>query len=183
MRIIGGRLKGRQLKAFKADHIRPTTDRVKESLFNILQAEIPEARILDLFAGTGNLGIEAHSRGASEVIAVESHPKSIEIIKKNLEALQLSGIQVVRKDVFQFLKGPLAPPFDIIFVDPPFTEVLADKVMQALADGRWVKLSGWIAIESAKKEPIADVYGSLSLQDRRNYGDKVLSLFQKVREE
>ena len=81
MRIIAGKYGGRRLKAFKADHIRPTTDRVKETLFNILQSYIPEAHILDLYAGTGSLGFEALSRGASDVMAVEQNRKSLSIIK------------------------------------------------------------------------------------------------------
>ena len=84
MRIIGGKYKGLYLTNFKADHIRPTTDRVKESMFNILQAQIEDARVLDLFSGTGNLGIEAISRGARHVTFVEKNKKSIQILKENI---------------------------------------------------------------------------------------------------
>lgn len=180
MRIIAGKYKGRRLEHFKASHIRPTTDRVKESLFNILQLHIPESLVLDLFAGTGNLSIEALSRGANAVTSVELNPKSIAIINKNLQALSIdTGIEVIKADVFRFLQGEPVQCFDLIFVDPPFTEVLAHKVMQALADGRWLQSGGCIAIESAKKEQIEDNYGCLSLQDRRFYGDKTLSIFCK----
>lgn len=180
MRIIGGKYKGRRLEHFNAQHIRPTTDRVKESLFNILQFQIEDANVLDLFAGTGNLSIEALSRGASKVVSVEMNSKSISIIKKNLASLDVQeDIRVLKKDVFQFLKQEPELQFDIVFVDPPFTEVLGHKVMQALADGRWIQPGGLVAIETAKKEPIEDGYETLELDDRRFYGDKVLSIYKR----
>lgn len=135
---------------------------------------------MDLFAGTGNLGIEAFSRGAASVTAVEMHPKSVEIIKKNIQALGIEDeILLIKKDVFRFLAAAPEQPYHLIFVDPPFTEVLADKVMTALAGGEFLTEDGWIAIESAKKELIQDSYGCLALQDRRFYGDKTLSLYRK----
>ena len=100
MRIIAGRFRGHQLVSFNADHIRPTTDRVKESIFNKLQNDVPGGRVLDLFSGTGNLAIESLSRGAESVVAVEMSKKSLAIIRKNLEKLGIKGeIQVVGDDV------------------------------------------------------------------------------------
>ena len=100
MRVISGKYKGRELVSFKADHIRPTTDRVKESIFNKLQSHIAGARVLDLFSGTGSLAIEAISREAESVTAVEMNKKSIEIIKKNLQLLKITEIEVLGQDVF-----------------------------------------------------------------------------------
>jgi 16S rRNA (guanine966-N2)-methyltransferase len=129
LRIISGKYKG-QLVPFQADHIRPTTDRVKESLFNILGDFCDNARVLDLFAGTGSLGFEALSRGAREVVFVEQNRKSIDIIRRNHEKLRVSeSLQIVNKDVLSFLRSYSGEPFDLIFIDPPFTEEMADEVM------------------------------------------------------
>src|SRR5690606_35256713 len=113
MRIISGKFGGRKLVHFKADHIRPTTDRVKEVIFNKLQSDIDGSRVLDLFSGTGSLALEALSRGASWVTAVEKNPKSIEIIKKNCELLKIppGEIALVKKDVLAFLKGSFSEGF------------------------------------------------------------------------
>ncbi len=179
MRVIAGRFKGRNLKSFDAGHIRPTTDRVKESLFNILMGRIEGARILDLFAGTGNLSIEALSRGASWVEAVEKHPKSIKIISENLKMIKIEDEIVVHKeDAFSFIKKYKKETFDIIFIDPPFTEQLADSIMAEVAKSVLWNKETLIAIESAKKEKLLDEYEELVAIDRRHFGDKVLTFFK-----
>ncbi|MBV2168980.1 MAG: 16S rRNA (guanine(966)-N(2))-methyltransferase RsmD, partial [Bdellovibrio sp.] len=124
MRIIAGKYRGHQLVAFKADHIRPTTDRVKETLFNKLQFQIEGAKVVDLFCGTGNLGIEALSREASFCTFVEKNPKSLTITRQNLEKLKVptSQYKIINMDVLGFLKAYQGEPFDIVFADPPFTE-------------------------------------------------------------
>lgn len=177
MRIIAGRFKGHPLVAFKASHIRPTTDRVKETIFNKLMGQLPEAQVWDLYAGTGNLGLEALSRGAARVIFVESHAKSIQILNQNISRLRVEDEVEVRKmDVFQFLKtglGEIQP--DIVFVDPPFTKELAHSSMQALQKAGLKNCK--IIIESKKQERIDDDYGTLQLLDRKAFGDKTLSIF------
>lgn len=180
MRIISGKFGGRHLVDFKADHIRPTTDRVKESLFNILMSEIEGAQVLDLFAGTGNLGIEAYSRGATAVTFVEKNRKSVKIIRENLRLLQISeNVKLLEEDVFSFLKK-CDELFNIVLIDPPFTEEFGDEVMQAVSESTLVNQQDLVvAIETAKKELIRDVYGPLSLDTRRNYGDKNLSVFRR----
>lgn len=178
MRIIGGKYKGRYLVNFKADHIRPTTDRVKESLFNILQGYIEGAQVLDLFAGTGNLGIEAISRGAEKVVFVEKNPKSLQLINENLKALGVTEeYEVLKADVMKFLSSSVQAEYDVIFIDPPFTEKMAHDVMELLCQCTLLKPGGILAIESAKKERMEDRYGSLIRHDKRDYGDKILSLF------
>ncbi len=184
MRIISGKFKGHHLVNFKADHIRPTTDRVKESLFNILQRDWSEAIVLDLFAGTGNLGIEALSRGASPVTFVESHAVSLRILQENLQKLKVekTNYQLVRKDVFQFFKvasqGADFRPFDIIFADPPFTQKLAHDVLTAYAASDLWHEQTILAIESASTERLDEVYGLQARSDARKFGDKILSFFQ-----
>jgi 16S rRNA (guanine966-N2)-methyltransferase len=179
MRIIGGRLGGRRLTSFKADHIRPTTDRVKESLFNIIGQNLEGQRVLDLFSGTGNLAIESFSRGAVFVEAVEKHPKSLAIIRKNLDELELSkSIRVIKSDVFAYLKKYRGEAYDLVLVDPPFTESLADSVMEEISrSGVW-QMGTLIVIESSAKEKIGDAYLELVCIDRRDFGDKILSIFQ-----
>jgi len=184
MRIISGKYKGHPLVDFQADHIRPTTDRVKETLFNKLMFEIENTRVLDLFSGTGNLGLEALSRGARQVVFVEKHPKSIEILKKNLAKLKVpaSEYQIVNKDVLSYLKTFEGEPFDIIFADPPFTEKMAHKVMESLSTSKAFGAPTLITIESERRERMEDLYGDLERYDRREFGDKILSFFSKKRD-
>lgn len=183
MRIISGKYGGQHLVSFKADHIRPTTDRVKESLFNIIQNELEHARVLDLFCGTGNLGLEALSRGASEVLFVDLHPKSLSILKQNIEKLRVDEPhRILRKDVFGFLGAYKEDPFDLVFIDPPFTEAIAHDVMVKVSGSAIFKAGTLIAIESGRREKIEDDYGSLYRYNHREFGDKYLSLF-KMREE
>lgn len=179
MRIISGKYKGHPLVSFHASHIRPTTDRVKESLFNIWRNEIEGARVLDLFSGTGSLGLEALSRGAASVHFVDAHPKSIQILRQNLAKLKVSEEHRVQtQDVFQFLKKYNEAAFDLIFIDPPFTEAIADEVMIALGKSSSFHSTTRIAIESGRREKIGEDYGTLLRYDYREFGDKFLSLFQ-----
>ena len=183
MRIISGKYGGQQLVGFSAGHIRPTTDRVKESLFNILRNEIEDAKVLDLFSGTGSLGLEAISRGASECVFVEGSSKSISIIKKNLAKLKVTEpVRIVQKDVLKYLTSTEDGPFDLIFADPPFTESIAHDVMQAAARSRVFASQTVLAIESGRRERIDEVYPGdfqeLIRYDQREFGDKFLSLFR-----
>ena len=179
MRIIGGRLGGRRLTSFKADHIRPTSDRVKESLFNIIGQTLEGQRVLDLFSGTGNLAIESLSRGADYIEAVEKHPKSLGIIRKNLEELDIvKSIKLVKSDVYSYLKKYRGEPFDLVLVDPPFTEALADSVMEEISRSRVWQMGSLIVIESSTQEKIGDSYYELVCVDRRSFGDKILSIFK-----
>ncbi len=185
MRIIAGRFRGRQLVSFNADHIRPTTDRVKESIFNKLQNDIPEARVLDLFSGTGNLAFEALSRGAAHVTAVEMSRKSLAIIRENIEKLGVQGeIDVVADDVLKFVRRHQGPPFQVILVDPPFTEKMADEVMQILSASAQngealIDHEAVIVIESSSHETMRDQYDALMRSDVRDYGDKIVSYFTR----
>lgn len=179
MRIISGKFKGQYLVSFKADHIRPTTDRVKETIFNMLQAEIPGAKILDLFSGTGNLGIESLSRDCAEVTFVEKNKKSIEILSKNISKLKIvDSYKVVQLDVFKFIKNYEGQGFDVIFADPPFTESIADQVVQAINDSKLFHGDTVLAIESGRREKILDDYSKLTRYDFREFGDKFLSLYR-----
>lgn len=166
--------------SFSADHIRPTTDRVKESLFNIIQGSVEGARVLDLFSGTGNLGLEALSRGAQSVLFVEKNRKSIQILEKNLAKLKVEEpYKILQKDVIGFLQSYSGEPFDLIFADPPFTEEMAHDVMLAANNSKVFHQDTLMMIESARREKILDDYPNLHRYDVREFGDKFLSFFQK----
>lgn len=179
MRIISGRFGGRRLTSFKADHIRPTTDRIKEVIFNKLQSDIDGARVLDLFSGTGNLSLEALSRGASFVDSVEKHPRSVDIIKKNMQLLGISKEEmcISKKDVFSFLKQPFTQGYDVILIDPPFTEEIADEVLQALSASSLSQFPSKIFIEAGKREMLREDYGPIRQKELKNYGDKSLGIY------
>lgn len=177
MRVIAGKYRGHQLLSFKANHIRPTTDMVKETMFNIISFYLEDAEVLDLFSGTGSLGIEALSRGAKHVHFVDDHPKSIMILKGNLEKLKITeDFQITKSDVIRFLKGRVNNE-KIVLIDPPFTEKMADEVMTALSENVGEDLE-YVCIESIKQEKIAEAYGKLVLWKQKNYGDKLMSIFK-----
>ena len=176
MRVIGGKYGGRKLVAFKAPHIRPTTDRIKEVIFNKLQWSIEGMRVLDLFSGTGSLALEALSRGASSALAVEQKRASIKVIKANKEQISVGEeLQVVQMDVRSFLKGDQLRPFDIIFIDPPFPEKMGDEVLELLSKSPCFGQSSQVFIESGLQEKLQDTYGKMGLKKRQSYGDKCLS--------
>lgn len=189
MRIISGKYKGHHLISFQADHIRPTTDRVKETLFNKLfnkvinesLFEIDDANVLDLFCGTGNLGLEALSRGARFVTFVDLSKKSLEITKKNIEKLKIPKEQykIILKDVPGYLKQYQGEPFKLILVDPPFTKKMAHEVMLAAAQSAAMGPNTVLTIESESHERLDTTYGDIFLFDSREYGDKTLSFFTK----
>jgi len=180
MRIIAGKLKGRRLLSFKASHIRPTTDRVKESVFNKIQPELIEARVLDLFSGTGNLAIESFSRGATEVVAVEVNANSLKIIRKNMEHLGVEkDIKIVKAEVLRYLRSYEGAPFDVVIADPPFTKMMSHDVMVAASESEVSTQGGMFVIESQAKERIEDEYAAYKLLDRRSFGNKKVSFFKK----
>jgi 16S rRNA (guanine966-N2)-methyltransferase len=181
MRIIAGRFRGRRLVSFKADHIRPTTDRIKESIFNKLQSELEGARVLDLFSGTGNLTCEAVSRGAAHVDAVELSKKSIAIIRENLNLLGIEDeVRIICDDVIRFLTRYEGVPYDLIFADPPFTEKLADQLMEAVKGSAVFGDQTLLMLESSSHEILKDKYEGMDKVDDRDYGDKKITYWRKA---
>ena len=185
MRIISGKFKGRNLVSFKASHIRPTMDRVKETLFNKWMHDVDECLFLDLFSRIGNLVIEALSRGAKHVTFVEKSNKSIQILKENINLLKIEKSEhvIVPKDVLAFLKSYTGEPFQLIVIDPPFTEKMAHEVMLALDSSKVFNETTKIAIEAIKQERIDLNYVNLTCYDKLDYGDKSLSFFCKKAED
>ena len=178
MRIIGGKYKGRALAApgaagGGAAHLRPTSDRVRESLFNLLaHGDYDDAptdmRVLDLFAGVGALGLEAMSRGAARCVFVDDHGPSRALIRENVEKLGLMGAtKIWRRDATRL--GPNRDaPFDLVFLDPPYRKGLAAKALASAADGGWIAPDALIILEQAADE---DPPGFGEVADDRAYGD------------
>lgn len=153
IRIIGGRWRGRKLAFPDATGLRPSGDRVRETLFNWLVNELPQARCLDAFAGSGALGFEALSRGAGEVVMVENNPAILRQLEASREALGADGANLVEADATSWLQETGPPPFDIIFLDPPFDSELLDRTLQALADNSLAPAGCLVYIESASDSP------------------------------
>jgi 16S rRNA (guanine966-N2)-methyltransferase len=174
MRVVGGRLKGRSLASPASREIRPTADRLRESVFNILvhayDDPIEGARVLDLFAGTGALGIEATSRGAAFTLFVDNGAEARALLRNNVEALGLGGVtKVYRRDATNL--GPAHPmePFSLVFLDPPYGKGLADKALASLRDG-WLTPGALLVVEEAKAAAFAAPDGFEELE-RRGYDD------------
>lgn len=184
MRIVSGIYGGRRLRVPKGDRVRPTTDRVKESLFAILRDDLPGARCLDLFAGSGNLGIEALSRGAAHVTFVESQSVHIQIIKENLTSLGIGkeNATVLRGDGRRVLNefAENERQFDLIFLDPPYDTSLAQDALQVIGSCGVLAPEGVVVVEHARQKPPANFYGSLTRVRVQDYGYSVISFYRQV---
>jgi 16S rRNA (guanine966-N2)-methyltransferase len=178
MRVVGGRLRGRPLAGPKSAAIRPTADRLREALFNILSHAygdpISDARVLDLFAGTGALGIEAISRGANFVQFVDDGAEGRALIRENVAALGLGGVtRIFRRDATKL--GPAHPgePFSLVFLDPPYGQNLATAALDSARAGGWFAAEALIVIEEAVKSAFAAPDGFSEIE-RRSYDDTEL---------
>ncbi len=180
MRVIGGTAKGRRVKSFKGQSLRPTADRVKEALFNILPHDLSGWKVLDLFAGTGNLTFEALSRGAAEACLVDVSREAGKMIRKNIEALGFSRsariliIPVLR--AIHVLAGR-GDKFDLILTDPPYDKGWVERVLRSLAQEELLEEDGILVVEHSTREEMKESYGSMVLQDQRRYGGTCLSFF------
>ncbi len=182
MRVIGGALRGKKLKSFRGRRIRPTSDRVKEALFNIIGIRPLEgAAVLDLYAGTGNLGIEALSRGAAKACFVERDRESLKLLRENLYSCMLCDrARIIPMDAGKAI-GILeeeGESFDVIFLDPPYGRGLAAKTLEILG-GSAVAARAIIVAEHAYSDRLKDRYGDLVMTDSRRYGDTSLSFFER----
>lgn len=170
MRIIGGRLKGRSLAAPSTRDIRPTSDRLRETIFNILAHglgdPVPGARVIDCFAGTGALGLEALSRGARFVLFVDDGTEARALIRQNVEALGLGGVsRIFRRDARR-LGSAAVEPFDLAFLDPPYARDLAPPALACLRDGGWLTPGALVMVEEAAEAHLAAPDGFTALDDR-----------------
>lgn len=176
MRVVAGTHRGRALATPANDAIRPTSDRVREAVFNILAHGIDEfaldgARVIDLFAGTGALGIEAISRGAAYCLFVEEAPESRALIRTNVEALGLTGAtRIFRRDATDLGLCGNMEPYALAFLDPPYGKDLGEKALVALRDGKWLTPGAVVVLEERANIDIALPEGFTEL-DRRSWGD------------
>ncbi len=178
MRVVGGRLRGRNLAAPKGQAIRPTSDRLRESLFNILVHAygdpVSGARVLDLFAGTGALAIEALSRGAAFALLIDDGTQARALIRQNVDALGLGAVtRVFRRDATRL--GPAHPvePFGLVFLDPPYRKGLAELALTSLAAGGWLTEGALVVVEESTDSGFVAPAGFTELE-RRTYDDTVL---------
>lgn len=181
MRVIGGEAKGRRLFSVPGETTRPITDRVKEALFDILAGRMPGARFLDLFAGTGGVGIEALSRGAQEALFVERNERALATLRRNLTTTQLAcRARVIRRDVFRFIASYTGEPFDIIYVAPPQYQGLWAKTLQALDQSPLLAPGTLVIAQIHPKEYEPLELHQLALSDQRKYGSTLLCFYQAL---
>ncbi len=185
LRIIGGKARGRKLRSVPGDTTRPVTDRVKEALFNILGADIEGSSFLDLFAGTGSIGIEALSRGAAHVLFVDLNRLPIETLKANLKSVGLEeGAEVVRMDAFNLLERPLQRKYDYIYVAPPqYLELWKRALLTLDAQPHWLSEDAWVIVQIHPVEyqsfDTSPRLQNLIEFDQRHYGSTLLVFYQR----
>ena len=175
MRVVGGKLRSRPIAGPKSDSVRPTSDRLREALFNILTHSygdpVTGARVLDLFAGTGALGIEAISRGADYALFVDEGVEARALLRDNVESLGLGGVtRIFRRDASKL--GPAHPldPFSLVFLDPPYGKGLAEKSLISARDGGWLMPEALLVVEEAANAGFKAPDGLVELE-RRRYDD------------
>ena len=181
MRVIAGKAKGRQLRRVPGDTTRPITDRVKENLFNILGEWVIQTRWLDLFAGTGQVGIEALSRGANGVLFIDNARLAIKTIYFNLEKTGfLESAQVIKTDSFRFLDLNLVNPFDVIFIAPPQYQKLWSRVLTVIdtKPDSYLRRDGMIIVQIDPREYFEVDVKSIQLFDQRRYGNTMLCFYE-----
>ena len=176
MRVITGTARGRKLLEPEGMAIRPTTDMVKEALFNIVQFDIEGRRVLDLFAGTGQLGIEALSRGAAEAVFCDESAKSVKLVRANLERCGLSG-RVEQTDSIAYLSR--AGRFDLVFIDPPYDTDLVEKALNVIQNVDLLNDGGIIICESRREKILPELAPPYRRALTRRYGKVCLTVYKK----
>lgn len=176
MRVVSGTARGRKLKTPDTYDMRPTTDNVKESIFNILMNRVEDTRVLDLFAGTGQLGIEAISRGAHEVVFIDNNNESLKIIKDNLKTCKFDA-NVIKADATEYLK--CGGKFDLIFIDPPYDSDEYEKVFDAIMKFDILNPGGIIVVESRYEKHIPDVVKPYVKLREYKYGQIKITTFTR----
>ncbi len=180
MRVISGTARGTKLETIEGLNTRPTTDRVKEAMFSMIHHELYDAEVLDLFAGSGSLGIESASRGAKNVTLVENSKKCIEIIKKNVQKTRLDDkIIVVNKQVENFI-NIIEQSFDFIIMDPPYLKGFIEPIMQTIFNRNLLKEGGVVVVEHESGDMLKQKYGNIELYKNKKYGRTCLSIYRRI---
>jgi len=182
MRVISGAYKGRKLKVRNNNKVRPTSGRVRAAVFDILAFDLADLAVLDLYAGTGAMGIEALSRGADLAVFVDAGRDSFRLFKENLEALGLKDrTRLMNKRAGPALKLLAAEEqrFDLVFIDPPYKIKEADKIMRLLSEMDVLDPGAMVVCENEDSRELSESYNTLTLTDRRQYGRTVVSFYEK----
>ncbi len=178
MRIISGNRRGHKLVGFEGDRIRPTTDRVKESVFNLIQGYIADSKVLDLFAGSGALGFEAMSRGALGVVFVDADKASVEVVKKNAASLNFGdGVRILNMTYQDYFRTS-RESFDIIFLDPPYNKGFIEPVLADIVENDRLESGGIIVLESDDTDMHCEFDG-LSVLKQKKYGRSYITVYQR----
>lgn len=178
LRIIGGQWRGRKLRFPAVGGVRPTPSRIRETLFNWLSFHTEQARCLDLFAGSGVLGLEALSRGAAQVVLVDHTPALAQALRDHLTLLQSSGGEVVCQDVGQFLRSSPPQPFDIVFMDPPFRQNWLSRLTPLLDEGGWIRAGTWVYTEHESEAGEPEVPAHWQLHRSKTAGQVTYRLYR-----
>ena len=180
MRVITGTARGVQLKTPDGMVTRPTTDRVKEAMFSIIHFDIPGADVLDLFGGTGQLGIEALSRGAKSAVFVDAGDPACKLIKENLKRTKLDGsARVIRADYLEFLRRT-GEKFDIILLDPPYAEVFLENALNCITEIHILRQGGIIVAERPLSKELPWEFGGYQRSKDYKYGNTLLTVYRKA---
>lgn len=178
MRIISGIRRGHKLCSFEGEDVRPTTDRVKESIFNLIQTYLPDAVCLDMFAGSGALSLEAISRGAKQAVCIDSDKRSVDIIKKNIASLDFFGnCEVIHTSCFDYISSA-GKKFDIIFLDPPYNKGFIEPSLRGILDNDILSGDGIIVLESDDTDFYGEIEGLTVIKQRR-YGRTYITIYKK----
>lgn len=178
LRVIGGSAKGRALRSVPGRNTRPPLARMRAALFNIVQQRLPDARVLDLFAGTGSYTIEALSRGASSSVAIDSSPQAIAIMRYNLETTGFAQqVRLVRGTIPGILSTLKGLHFDLIIVAPPYFQGLSEPSLQAISTLDLISRDGALVLQHHRREPVPEQVGSLRLHRTYTYGTNCISLY------
>ncbi len=181
IRIIGGHLKGRRLFAVKDSRVRPTTDRHRESIFNILSSRILDLKVLDLFAGTGALGLEALSRGASQAVFVDISRYSCDTISRNVQSCHMETVsEIIRCDILKSLKCIKNKQFDLVLMDPPYNHNAVLPSLQNLYESQCLKIGAVIVVEHTGGESLTETLSHYCLYDQRKFGKTIVSFLKYV---
>ncbi|HEY9120935.1 MAG TPA: 16S rRNA (guanine(966)-N(2))-methyltransferase RsmD [Marinobacter sp.] len=178
LRIIGGDWRSRKLRFPEAGGVRPTPARTRETLFNWLSFHLAGSLCLDLFAGSGALGLEALSRGAGATVFVDHTPELAQALRSNLRLLKSNKGEVVCQNVDTYLAQPPAKPFDILFMDPPFRQGWLEKLFPMIADNGWVKPGSWIYVEHESELPTPTPPANWTLHKQKTAGQVTYCLFR-----
>ncbi|MTB79109.1 16S rRNA (guanine(966)-N(2))-methyltransferase [Providencia stuartii] len=176
IRIIGGKWRGRKLPVRDSEGLRPTTDRIKETLFNWLMPIIREARCLDCFAGSGSLGFEALSRFADSVTFIELDKQNAQLLTENKARLQSDNANIINGNSLEIL-GQNGTPFDVVFIDPPFRKGLLSDTIRLLEKNQWLADESWIYVESEAESPLTDIPTNWQLHREKIAGQVAYRLF------